>query len=162
MALLAPAVAMIFSSEVNWGPEDFTLAAILLGTIGVGYEMAVRASSSRTYLLACLLAIVGCVVLIAGNAAVGIVGNESNPMNQWFMLVPLTGLIGALWSRFEPAGMSRALVAMTTAQVLASVMVFVLSGTYTFVLMCVFAALWAWAAKLFSAAAAEHAASRAP
>ena len=162
VALLAPAVAMIFSSEVNWGPEDFTLAAILLGTIGVGYEMAVRASSSRTYLLACLLAIVGCVVLIAGNAAVGIVGNESNPINRWFMLVPLSGLIGALWSRFEPAGMSRALVAMTTAQVLASVMVFVLSGAYTFVLMCVFAALWTWAAKLFSAAAAEHAASRAP
>ena len=162
VALLAPAVAMIFSSEVNWGPEDFTLAAILLGTIGVGYEMAVRASSSRAYLFACLLAIVGCVVLIAGNAAVGIVGNEGNPINRWFMLVPLSGLIGALWSRFEPAGMSRALVAMTTAQVLASVMVFVLSGTYTFVLMCVFAALWAWAAKLFSAAAAEHAASRAP
>ena len=162
VALLAPAVAMIFSSEINWGPEDFALAAILLGTIGVGYEMAVRASSSRTYLLACLLAIVGCVVLIAGNAAVGIVGNESNPINRWFMLVPLTGLIGALWARFEPAGMSRALVAMTTAQVLASVMVFVLSGAYTFVLMCVFAALWAWAAKLFSAAAAEHAASRAP
>jgi hypothetical protein len=41
-------------------------------------------------------------------------------------------------------------------------MVFVLSGAYTFVLMCVFAALWAWAAKLFSAAAAVHAASRAP
>jgi hypothetical protein len=58
--------------------------------------------------------------------------------------------------------MSRALVAMTTAQVLASVMVFVLSGAYTFVLMCVFAALWVWAAKLFSAAAAVHAASRAP
>lgn len=154
--LLAPAVGMLVSDEVNWGPEDFVLAALLLGAVAVGFELALRALSSRAYRLASMLAVLGSVVLVAGNAAVGIVGNESNPVNRWFVLVPLTGLIGALWARFQPAGMTRALLAMAAAQVVASVMVFVLSGAYTFVLMTVFAAVWTWAAQLFRRAAAEH------
>ena len=155
--LLIPAVGTLVSDEINWTPFDFVFAAVLLCAVGVGYELAVCATASRAYRLASLLAIVGCVVLVAGNAAVGIVGNENNPINQWFMLVPLTGLVGALWVRFRPAGMARALLAMAAAQVLASIAVFALSGVHTFVLMGVFAALWLWASRLFKKSAAEFA-----
>ncbi|MBU3672045.1 MAG: hypothetical protein FGM43_05795 [Sinobacteraceae bacterium] len=158
--LLAPAIGMLVSDEVNWGPEDFLLAALLLGAVAVVFELAVRASSSLAYRLASMLTVLGSVVLIAGNAAVGIVGNEGNPINRWFVMVPIMGLVAALWAKFEPAGMSRALLAMAVAQVVASVMVFVLSGAYTFVLMCVFAAVWLCAAELFRKAAAEPEADR--
>lgn len=40
-ALLAlPAIAMQFTSEMNWGPGDFLAAALLLGTTGIVLEIA--------------------------------------------------------------------------------------------------------------------------
>lgn len=40
--LLLPAVAMRFTEEVNWDTLDFLVAAILLGTTGIGIELAIR------------------------------------------------------------------------------------------------------------------------
>ena len=40
-ALLAlPAIAMQFTSEMNWGPGDFLAAALLLGATGAVLEIA--------------------------------------------------------------------------------------------------------------------------
>jgi hypothetical protein len=72
LLLLAPAVAMHFTNEVNWGPGDFAAAALLLGGAGLGLEFAVRLPA-RIRLLA-VAAIVGASLLIWVELAVGIVG----------------------------------------------------------------------------------------
>jgi hypothetical protein len=40
--LLAPAVAMRFTREVDWTMRDFLAAALLLATAGLVYQFAVR------------------------------------------------------------------------------------------------------------------------
>lgn len=42
IVLLLPAVAMLFTAEVDWGAGDFLAAAVLIGTAGLGIELAVR------------------------------------------------------------------------------------------------------------------------
>ncbi len=44
-ALLAvPFIAMQFSPELNWGPGDFLMAAILLAALWAGVKLALRLS----------------------------------------------------------------------------------------------------------------------
>lgn len=42
LILLIPLVAMQFSTEVNWGPEDFIATGTLLFIVGTIYEFAIR------------------------------------------------------------------------------------------------------------------------
>jgi hypothetical protein len=42
LLLLVPAVSMQFTSEVNWGPEDFIAAAVMLLGASFVYVMAAR------------------------------------------------------------------------------------------------------------------------
>ncbi len=71
--LLAPAIAMQFTPEVNWGPGDFLAAALLLGVTGVSLEIAAalprRQWRSRGTVLA-----VAVLLLVWLELAVGIVG----------------------------------------------------------------------------------------
>jgi hypothetical protein len=71
-ALLAPAVAMRFTEEVAWGPEDFAFAGVLLIGGAVLFELAARKLRKPVHLVAVggLLALV--VALIWAEAAVGI------------------------------------------------------------------------------------------
>ena len=70
--LVLPLVAMQFTSEVDWGPEDFAFAALLLVGAGAAFELAawkVRDLTGRLVLGAVLL---GAVALIWADAAVGV------------------------------------------------------------------------------------------
>lgn len=69
--LLLPAIAMQFTSEVNWGPEDFLAAALLLGTAGLGLELTARLPRWRLVAGCC---VVGAVLLMWLELAVGLVG----------------------------------------------------------------------------------------
>ena len=42
LALLAPLVAMQVTSEINWAPGDFLVAALLLGIAGLALELLTR------------------------------------------------------------------------------------------------------------------------
>ncbi|QQR36452.1 hypothetical protein JI749_02095 [Devosia oryziradicis] len=70
--LAAPLLAMQFTSEVNWGGEDFIAAALLLGGAGLALEATmrfVRGSATRIVLgLTILIAL----ALIWAELAVGI------------------------------------------------------------------------------------------
>lgn len=72
LLLLAPAVAMVFSTQVNWGPGDFAAAALLLGGTGLGLELAARLPA-RARLIAAA-AVAGAALLIWVELAVGIIG----------------------------------------------------------------------------------------
>lgn len=40
--LLAPAIAMVFTREMNWGAEDFAALALMIGVAGLMAEAGVR------------------------------------------------------------------------------------------------------------------------
>lgn len=44
--LLVPAIAMQFTSEVNWGPEDFGAMGLMLFITGVALEVSARLSKT--------------------------------------------------------------------------------------------------------------------
>ncbi|MEN9933134.1 MAG: hypothetical protein RIS17_1707 [Pseudomonadota bacterium] len=68
--LLAPAIAMQLTSEMNWGPGDFVAAALIIGGIGLGLEGAARLQG-RTRLIAGALAVMAGLAVWA-ELAVGI------------------------------------------------------------------------------------------
>lgn len=70
--LLAPAVAMRFTDEVNWGAGDFVAAAGLLGLAGIGLEFAARVQGSALKRISMAAAIVGLLLVVWAELAVGI------------------------------------------------------------------------------------------
>lgn len=72
-ALLAiPAIAMQFSAEVNWGPGDFLVAAVLLGFLGMAVEGAMRMHGSAFMRAAVIGLAVLAFLAIWAELAVGI------------------------------------------------------------------------------------------
>lgn len=72
-ALLAlPAVTMLFTSEMNWGPEDFAAAAILLGGAGLALELAARWPVDPRKRALAAIAVVGVLLAVWAELAVGI------------------------------------------------------------------------------------------
>ena len=118
-ALLAlPAVAMRFTDDVDWTASDFVFAGVLFGLVGLGLELAVRASRDWAWRGGAALAILSCFALVWVNGAVGMIGDEDNGYNLLFLgLIPLA-LLGALVARFRAAGMAVAMTAAAAAQVL--------------------------------------------
>lgn len=72
LLLCIPAVAMQFTREVNWGPEDFLAAALLIGLAGLGFELAARLSRGRAVRWIVAGAVLLGVLLVWAELAVGI------------------------------------------------------------------------------------------
>ncbi|WP_230481206.1 hypothetical protein [Sphingomonas sp. Leaf21] len=70
--LLAPALAMRFTREVDWDAIDFVFAAILLGTIGIACECAPRLSAPPVVRALLVIGTLAAVCVIWADAAVGI------------------------------------------------------------------------------------------
>ncbi|HEU5065576.1 MAG TPA: hypothetical protein VFT86_06770 [Gaiellaceae bacterium] len=64
--LAIPLVAMQLTDEVVWSLADFVLAGVLLATIGVALELAVRQAGNRV--IAVAIAALGAAAGIAGQA----------------------------------------------------------------------------------------------
>jgi hypothetical protein len=116
LLLLLPLVAMQFTDEVVWGLGDFVVFGAMLGGACGAYELAVRASGSRTYRAAVAVAAGAAFILVWINLAVGIIGSEDDPANLMFGGVLVVGIVGAILARFKPQGMAGALVATAAAQ----------------------------------------------
>ncbi len=70
--LAAPLIAMQFTSEVSWTGSDFAAMAVLLTVAGLAVELLLsRLWTPRMRLLGCL-GILGAVVLVWVEGAVGI------------------------------------------------------------------------------------------
>ena len=66
LVLSLPLVAMLFTDEVVWSLADFVLAGVLLATIGVALELAVRRAGNLAAALG--IAAVGVAAAIFGEA----------------------------------------------------------------------------------------------
>lgn len=152
LILLLPAVAMQAGAEVDWGPEDFAFAGLLIGGVGLAFELAVRRARSWTYRLGVAATLAAAFLIIWVNAAVGMIGDEDNPYNLLFLGVILLALAGAAIARFRPAGMAMAMVVAAVAHAgvaLAGMSSDARGGLFSVVL----AAPWLVSAALFAGAA---------
>lgn len=115
-ALIAlPAIAMLAGGDVNWGPEDFTFAIILFGLLGGGIELTMRSRQLGAYRWASVLALGLGFVTLWINLAVGIIGNDDNPLNGHYIYVLGIPIVGALVARFKANGMALAMIATALA-----------------------------------------------
>ena len=158
--LLLPLVAMRFTDEVRWDGTDFVFAAVLIGSVGVGLELAMRRGPNASYRAGAALALVTGFLMVWINAAVSIIGGEGSQARPLFLGVAATALGASALARFRPSGMARAMAATAAAQVAAPV-VAQLAGlgtsdaggaTKAAVLTAGFAALWLASAYLFARA----------
>ncbi|MBK9992839.1 MAG: hypothetical protein IPP01_02320 [Saprospiraceae bacterium] len=73
--MLVPLIAKQFTSEVNWGIEDFALMAVLLFGTGLLIEVVLRYVQSKgNRILLCSLIIIA-LFLVWAELAVGIFGS---------------------------------------------------------------------------------------
>ena len=105
--LAAPFVAMqLHADGVDWSPGDFIVAGTIFAIIGGLLELAVWKIRSGWYRAAVAVALLGYLLVVWSNLAVGIVGSENNPANQLFFLALLIGIVAACVARFRSKGMS--------------------------------------------------------
>lgn len=117
LLLLLPAVAMQFTSEVDWSVGDFIVMGAVLGTVGFTTEFLVRQSGSTAYRIGAVVAMATAFLTIWVNLAVGMIGDEGNPANLMYLFVLFVALVGASIGRFEPREASITMFAAAGAQV---------------------------------------------
>lgn len=146
--LMLPFVAMRLTSEVNWTGSDFLFAGVLIGGSGLLIELTIRATSNAAYRAGVGLAVTAGCLTIWACGAVGMIGDEDNPLNLMFGGVLLLALLGAALSRFRASGMSRAMLVAAAAQLLASGI-----GMFTDlrggIFSALFAVVWLTSAAMF-------------
>ena len=152
LILLLPLVAMRFTSEVNWTTGDFIFAALLIGGVGVIFELTVRVTRNWAQRAGVAAALATAFLTIWANGAVGMIGNEDNPYNLLFLGVILLALAGAVVARFRPGGMALAMTVAAVAQAILAI-VGTSSDLRGGIISTLFAALWLLAAALFWQAA---------
>ena len=159
LLLLLPLVAMQFTHEVNWTPFDFTFAAVMIGSVGIAFELTVRATRNNAYRGAVAIALAAAFLLVWINGAAGIIGDEDNPLNLLYGGVIAIAFGGAAWARFRPSGASRAMLAAAVANVAVGVVAVVAGGSEPpgiiglVLLNGFFVALFLGSARLFGIAA---------
>jgi len=156
LLLLLPAVAMQFTSEVNWTASDFIFMGVMLSAACGAYELLARLTPSTSYRAAVGIAIATAFLTVWVNVAVGMLGSEDNPANLLFGVVLAVGFIGALIARFRPQGMARAMAATALAQ--GAMTLYALVGGYAEVVLHVgvFIIPWVLSAQLFRKATRDH------
>ena len=115
--LLAPLVAMQFTSEVDWDETDFIVMGFIFGSLGLALEFMVSRSHSIAYRIASGIAVLAAFLLIWTNLAVGMIGSEDNGYNMLFGGVLAIALVGSIATRFRPTGMALATAAAGVAQI---------------------------------------------
>lgn len=151
--ILTPLVAMQFTSEVDWDAADFIFAAIIFGIVGGLVELAVRISSNWYFRFGAIFAVLAGFMVVWANAAVGMIGNEDNPVNLWFGAVLLFAILGSILFRFHPGAMATAMFAAGLTQAAIGLFLGVLStdvrgGIFTIFL----ASFWLISGALFRSA----------
>ncbi|HEX8387828.1 MAG TPA: hypothetical protein VF636_02325 [Sphingomonas sp.] len=151
--MAAPAVAMLFTREMAWGLEDFAFAAVMLGGVGLVFELAGRVSDRLAYLLGVGIGLAAAFLLVWINLAVGIIGSEENPANLLYAGVVAVAAVGAACARLRPAGMARAMVAAAAAQGAVFAVAWAGGLGFTGPITIVFGAMWLASAWAFRRAA---------
>lgn len=149
---LVPLIAKQFTDEVQWTTFDHIAWAVMLGVPGALVDLASRLTGNWAYRFGVIIALGTAFVITWANLAVGIVGNENNPINLIFFGVILVALIGAPLVGFKAARMRWVMFATAAAQVLSG-LVALQAEAFVLVFCGVATALWLTSATLFGRAA---------
>lgn len=161
--LMIPLVAMQFTTEVNWSVFDFIVMGIMIFGAGLAYELISRRSSNTSYRIAIGIAVGAMFLLGWINGAVGLIGSENQPANLLYFFVFATAVIGAIATRLQPRGMSRAMYATAAVQLIVPVIALLIwpdvswgaAGMFRIVMLnTIFATLFVISALLFHHASA--------
>ncbi|WP_337847521.1 hypothetical protein [Sphingomonas sp.] len=147
--MLTPAVAMQFIDEVNWTVGDFIFAFLMLGSVGLAVELTVRANPAWSYRAGVGIMLAVSFLTVWINLAVGIVGNEDNPVNALFFLVPLVAVAGSLLGGFRARFMRVAAVLAAAAQIGVMLYIWATGQGFPIGVTLLFGTLWLVAAALF-------------
>lgn len=74
LLLMVPAIAMRFTSEVNWTRGDFIVAGLLLLCTGLGCELAIRSIKKVGFQALAVAAILGACFVLWVELATGFIG----------------------------------------------------------------------------------------
>ena len=113
-------------SNWPWSPADFVVAGVIFAIVGGTFELAVRASGNASYRAGAAIALAAAFLLVWINLAVGIIGNENNPLNLLFFGVIAAALVGSIIARFRAAGMARAMIIVAAIEGLIGITTFIL------------------------------------
>ncbi len=117
LALFAlPAIAMQFTSEVDWTGSDFVFAAVLISALGIGAEIAVRVGRNVPHKVGIAIAALGGFLTVWINGAVGMIGSEDEATNLVFIALVGIAVVASLLVWFRPAAMRSIMAALSAGQ----------------------------------------------
>ena len=108
--LLTPLAMMRISEDWNWGAGSFLLAGVMIGGVGLLYELAERASESRAYRAGAAVA------LLASFLTVWATFVRDDGDGVAFLLLVLAAAVSAFSAWLQPAGMARAMLGVAAMQ----------------------------------------------
>lgn len=160
-AIPAGLLTIPWLAHFPWTLSDFIVAGAMFAIVGGTFELAVRASGNWAYRAGAAAALAAAFLLTWVNLAVGIIGDEDNPLNLMFFGVIAAALVGSIAVRFRADGMGRAMTVAAVIQSLIGIGVLVTGAgadeppgpVGLFILIEFFAALWLVSAWLFRKAA---------
>jgi len=152
LLVAAPLVAMQFTAEVNWTASDFLFAAVVIGSVGVAIELAVRMTRNPAYRAGAACAVAAAFAIVWSSAAVGMIGDGENNYTLLFLGVIGVAVGGAALARFRAAGTGIA-VAVAGAAQLAVALSGYAADPQGAVMSAVLGGLWFVSAALFAIAA---------
>jgi hypothetical protein len=151
VAWLIPLAARMWA-DLPWTTFDFIVwGAMLLVAAGV-CEIGLRLSGALAYRAGFVVAAGTAFLITWSNLAVGIIGNEDNPLNQIFFGVIAIALVGSFLVRFRARGMALTM-AVTAAAQFGTAFVALAYEHIVFAIVGVFALGWLLSAWLFREAA---------
>ncbi|NJC40409.1 signal transduction histidine kinase [Brevundimonas alba] len=151
VAWLIPLAATLFAG-LPWTPFDFIAWGVMLGVAAGLAELGLRLSGQLAYRAGVIVAVGTSFLITWSNLAVGIIGNENNPLNQIFFAVIAIAIVGACVARFRAKGMALAMVVTAAAQ-FGTGFVALAYEHIVFAIVGVFSLGWLLAAWLFREAA---------
>ncbi len=155
--ILLPLAAMQLApgSGVNWTLSDFIFATVVIGGVGLAFDVAVRISSNWSYRAGAAVGLAAGFLLIWSNAAVGYIGDDTLYNIVFFVLVALA-FLGALIVRLRAQGMAIVMLAAGIAHGITGGIGFP-HDPVTGPITLAFTAMWLTSAWLFHKAAREGA-----
>lgn len=152
VAWLIPLAAKLLVEGMLWTTSDFIVWGVMLLVAAGVCEIGLRLSGSLAYRAGVVVAAGTAFLITWSNLAVGIIGNENNPLNQIFFGVIAIAAVGSFLARFRPKGMALAMLVTAIAQ-FGTAFVALAYEHIVFAIVGVFSLGWLLAAWLFREAA---------
>jgi hypothetical protein len=152
---LLPLIAKQFTDEVQWTTFDHIAWAVMLGVPGLIVDLVSRLTTNWFYRGGVIITLATAFLITWANLAVGIVGNEDNPINLVFFGVVGIAVLGAPLVAFKAARLRWVLHLTAAAQAL-SALIALQAEPFVLVFCGVTTALWLTAAVLFGKAARDQ------